>query len=251
MALLSEKERGGTNRKGQHELLQSKGYGPLSGDEYEEIHVVAQLPEAAGRYRIKVSAFSENGLSLSRSFKVRVLPATKSQCGMSGDPPSTNANALGKWKRPALVFVGCTGSGKTLLSRHVAKTYKGFVVFVKSTTREPRAHEANGVDYEFIDGESFHDLLTNEKLVDVKKSDFDNAYYGVNKEHLLRIVREDRGPIFTCHSVEEAGNLRGCLRQWNINTVCIYIYGSEVDRKRALIESGGGRKVRVAMRNGS
>jgi hypothetical protein len=61
--------------KGNMKYFKSKGMHLSFGEDAEEIHVVAQAPKSPGQYRLKVSAFSENGASLSKTFSFQVLPS--------------------------------------------------------------------------------------------------------------------------------------------------------------------------------
>jgi guanylate kinase len=137
-----------------------------------------------------------------------------------------------------MVLIGCTGSGTTFLSRYVAGNFDDFVICKKVTTREKRTNEATGAAYYFVDEATFHNLLVSGRLVHVKFSDFDNAKYGIEEAELTGIVQRGRSPILTCHSVEEAQTLKQFLHTQGIAAVCIYIYASEQDRKRALVRSG-------------
>ena len=60
--------------KGNMKYFKSKGMHLSFAEDAEEIHVVAQTPKEPGVYRLKVSAFSENGVSLSKVFSVHVVP---------------------------------------------------------------------------------------------------------------------------------------------------------------------------------
>ena len=54
--------------------LKAKGLKLSYGDEGEEVHVTARVPEEEGEYLIKISAYAENGMSLREEFKVRCSP---------------------------------------------------------------------------------------------------------------------------------------------------------------------------------
>jgi hypothetical protein len=53
--------------------LKAKGLKLTHGEEGERIHVRAVAPEDAGECRIRISAFSENGVSLKREFRIQCL----------------------------------------------------------------------------------------------------------------------------------------------------------------------------------
>lgn len=61
--------------KGKMKYLKATRMHLSYGEDNEEIHVMAKTPSLPGRYKIKVSAYSENGLSLSKLFQINVLKA--------------------------------------------------------------------------------------------------------------------------------------------------------------------------------
>jgi hypothetical protein len=61
--------------KGHMKYFKSKGMHLSFGEDGEEIHIVAQAPKKPGRYKLKVSAFSENGVSLSEVISLYVRPS--------------------------------------------------------------------------------------------------------------------------------------------------------------------------------
>lgn len=61
--------------KGKMKYLKVQGIMLSYGEDSEEVHVTATNPSVPGRYRIKISAYSENGLNLTKHFDVDVLKA--------------------------------------------------------------------------------------------------------------------------------------------------------------------------------
>ena len=59
--------------KGRMKFLKAKGIKLSYGEDQEEMFVCARSPLNPGRYRIKVSAYSDNGLSLTKQFDIMVL----------------------------------------------------------------------------------------------------------------------------------------------------------------------------------
>jgi hypothetical protein len=50
--------------------LKAKGLKLTYGEEGEEVHVKAVSPKKEGKYRIRISAFSENGVSIKKEFTI-------------------------------------------------------------------------------------------------------------------------------------------------------------------------------------
>lgn len=59
--------------KGKMKYFKTQGMHLSYGEDNEEIHVMAKNPVVPGRYKIKISAFSENGLTLSKIFQIKIL----------------------------------------------------------------------------------------------------------------------------------------------------------------------------------
>lgn len=55
---------------GKMKYLKAKGLKLSPGDEGEEVLVMAKNPEREGEYLIKISAYSENGMSLRKEFRI-------------------------------------------------------------------------------------------------------------------------------------------------------------------------------------
>ncbi|MDR2598410.1 MAG: guanylate kinase [Holosporales bacterium] len=65
-------------------------------------------------------------------------------------------------RRMIFIFSGPSGAGKTTLIKHVLQTFDREVgVSISCTTRPPRGHELDGVDYHFIPPAQFATLVQN------------------------------------------------------------------------------------------
>jgi guanylate kinase len=94
-------------------------------------------------------------------------------------------------KGAILILSGPSGAGKsTIINR--AKPYIGdFYFSISTTTREPRDGERNGVDYYFVDKDSFEEGI--EKGEFLEYANVHNNYYGTS----LKAVKEnlDKGKL--------------------------------------------------------
>jgi len=59
--------------KGNLKFLKAKGIKIVYSEYYEEVHVLTKCPDNAGTYKIKIDAYSENGLDLTETFFVDVI----------------------------------------------------------------------------------------------------------------------------------------------------------------------------------
>ena len=64
-------------------------------------------------------------------------------------------------KKKIIVLAGPAGTGKNSIINGVLHKVKKSSDLVTSTTRSPRVHEVNGVDYFFVDNKTFEENLKN------------------------------------------------------------------------------------------
>lgn len=75
---------------------------------------------------------------------------------------SKNTKSNGK----LFVISGPSGSGKTTLTKALLDKLKNIKFIVSYTTRKPRPHEQNGIDYFFISDGEFDQRVANEEFVE-------------------------------------------------------------------------------------
>lgn len=112
-----------------------------------------------------------------------------------------------------LVLVGASGCGKTAISKEIVK-YDGFERVVTDTTRKPRPREVNGVDYNFVDRESFDpkDYL--------EYTEYSGNYYGTKAERIDDIL--NRGNVAVL--IMDINGAAAIKKEYGVNVVeTIYI----------------------------
>ena len=93
-----------------------------------------------------------------------------------------------------LIISGPSGSGKsTLLSRLMAE-FDNLYFSISSTTREPRAGEKNGVDYNFISTDEFKQGI--EQGTFLEWANVHKNYYGTSLEPVEKALKDDKIVIF-------------------------------------------------------
>ena len=81
-----------------------------------------------------------------------------------------------------------SGVGKTTLTKKIQQKYSSFKLSVSHTTRSARSNEVDGVDYYFINKESFEKLIKEKKFYEYAKI-FDN-YYGTLKTNVDKNIKK-------------------------------------------------------------
>lgn len=95
----------------------------------------------------------------------------------------------------AFIFSAPSGSGKTTIVKHLLSEFDNLQFSVSATTRDPRPGEQDGVDYYFLDPESFKQKIDEGKLVEWEEV-YPNVYYGTLKSELERIWHEGNHVVF-------------------------------------------------------
>lgn len=85
-----------------------------------------------------------------------------------------------------LILLGKTASGKDSIAKKLICEY-GFKKIVTYTSRPPRCEERNGIDYYFIDTETFLKKIDNNDFMEYKvyHTVIGDWYYGTAKEDLI------------------------------------------------------------------
>ena len=87
-----------------------------------------------------------------------------------------------------------SGVGKTTITKKIQQKYNSFKISVSHTTRSARSNEVEGVDYHFVDEETFKKLIKDEKFYEYAKI-FDN-YYGTSKKFVNKLHEQNYDVVF-------------------------------------------------------
>ncbi len=78
-----------------------------------------------------------------------------------------------------IVLAGASASGKTEVAKQLYDFF-GIKKVITTTTREKRVGEKDGVDYHFVDKETFLRMIYDDKFIEY--TEFNNNYYGSTKD---------------------------------------------------------------------
>ena len=98
-----------------------------------------------------------------------------------------------------ILLVGASGTGKDSVARVLREKY-GFKTVVSWTTRKPREGEIDGVNYHFIDTETFKQMLYNGAFIEYDKYSGERFYGSVESDYPLY---EDSVAILTPNGVRQ------------------------------------------------
>jgi guanylate kinase len=93
-----------------------------------------------------------------------------------------------------LVLSSPSGAGKTTISRRLLQADDNLVMSVSATTRPPRRGEREGVDYLFVDPESFGLMMNRQELLEHAK--VFGHHYGTPRGPVERALATGRDVLF-------------------------------------------------------
>jgi guanylate kinase len=83
-----------------------------------------------------------------------------------------------------------SGTGKTTVCHALQQDDERFIFSVSCTTRPPRNHERDGVDYHFVSPEKFQELIHSQQLIEWEQV-FDH-YYGTLKSAIEEALSQGK-----------------------------------------------------------
>ncbi len=97
-------------------------------------------------------------------------------------------------RRPIILVISSpSGGGKTTIARRLVDF--GFVHITTATTRKRRRNERDGIDYHFVDEETFKRWISEGRLFEWAK--IYGNYYGVPKDSLYNALRSGKNAVLT------------------------------------------------------
>tara|TARA_B100000035_G_C20924818_1_gene520185 strand:- start:297 stop:911 length:615 start_codon:yes stop_codon:yes gene_type:complete len=92
-----------------------------------------------------------------------------------------------------IILSSPSGAGKTTLVKKISRDKK-FKISISHTTREPRANEINGVDYNFISQQEFKKLIKEQSFLEYANV-FKN-FYGSTKDQVFKNLENGHNVLF-------------------------------------------------------
>src|SRR5210317_2219093 len=146
-----------------------------------------------------------------------------------------------------IVFSAPSGSGKTTIVQHLLKLNDLNLAFsISATSRDPRPHEKQGVDYYFISLKEFKSHIKNGDFLEWEEVYRDN-FYGTLKTEVDRIWAMGKNVIF---DIDVAGGLR-IKKKYPDKTLAVFVKPPSIDElkirlKKRKTESEDRINIRIA-----
>jgi guanylate kinase len=93
-----------------------------------------------------------------------------------------------------IVISSPSGAGKTTLCRRLMEEFHHLRFSVSSTTRKPRAGERDGVDYHFVDADTFERMVENDEFAEW--AEVHGNRYGTRRAAVAEALDQGRDVLF-------------------------------------------------------
>jgi guanylate kinase len=86
-----------------------------------------------------------------------------------------------------------SGSGKTTLLQHIVAKFDHLFFSISYTTRAPRGHEENGIEYFFIDRDEFQEMVDRQEFLE--SAEYHGNMYGTSRQFVEENMASGRAVI--------------------------------------------------------
>ena len=86
-----------------------------------------------------------------------------------------------------------SGSGKTTLLQHLVTKFDHLIFSVSYTTRAPRGHEEDGIEYRFIDRDEFKGMVDRQEFLE--SAEYHGNLYGTSRQFVEEKLASGRAVI--------------------------------------------------------
>lgn len=127
---------------------------------------------------------------------------------------------------------GSSGGGKTTIIHELLKLRPEFIFSVSSTTREPRIHEQDGVDYNFLSLEEFTKRREADEFLEW--AEVHGEYYGTERRQIEEFLKSGKDVILDL-DVYGASSIHEQFPE----AILIFIYPPSIEELRKRLENRG------------
>jgi guanylate kinase len=136
--------------------------------------------------------------------------------------------------QPIIIITAPSGAGKTSITRWLLKQQPRLAFSISATTRSPRSHEQDGLDYYFLDLDDFLQKIVQKEFAEWEMV-YEGKYYGTLKNELRRIWNNGQVPLL---DIEVKGAIH-MQAQYPISTLSIFIDPPSIEELKRRLESRG------------
>lgn len=133
-----------------------------------------------------------------------------------------------------LIITAPSGAGKTSITKHLMKVFPQLAFSVSAATRNPRAHEKDGVDYHFMSVETFQQKIRDHEFIEWEMV-YEGKYYGTLKAEIEKIWENGQTPVLDI-DVKGAIHVQGQFPQ---QTLSLFIQPPSIDELKNRLQRRG------------
>jgi guanylate kinase len=93
-----------------------------------------------------------------------------------------------------IIITAPSGAGKTSITKQLMKHFPQLAFSISAATRNPRAHEKDGIDYHFMSTEAFQQKIHENAFMEWEMV-YEGNYYGTLKSEMERIWSNGQIPV--------------------------------------------------------
>lgn len=117
-----------------------------------------------------------------------------------------------------IIFSAPSGSGKTTIVRTLMQQIPDLAFSISATSRKPRGKEKDGVDYYFLDSNTFREKINKGEFLEWEEV-YEGTYYGTLKSEVERISAKGKTAVFDV-DVVGATNIK---KQYGDDALAIFV----------------------------
>ncbi len=133
-----------------------------------------------------------------------------------------------------IIITAPSGAGKTSITRYLMQQFPQLAFSISAATRVARGMEKDGVDYYFMDENSFKQKIQDNDFVEWEMV-YEGKYYGTLKSELERIWQENKIPIL---DIDVKGAIH-VQQQYPQTSLSLFIQTKSVDDLKSRLEGRG------------
>ena len=133
-----------------------------------------------------------------------------------------------------IIITAPSGAGKTSITKRLMKHFPQLAFSISAATRKPRAHEKDGVDYNFMTTEAFQEKIHEDAFMEWEMV-YEGNYYGTLKSEMKRIWNNNQIPVLDI-DVKGAIHIKDLYPK---QILTIFIEPPSIDELKRRLESRG------------
>lgn len=130
-------------------------------------------------------------------------------------------------KGKLIIFSAPSGSGKTTIVKHLLSRDLNLAFSISATSRTPRNNERNGVDYYFLDNDTFKQRVENGDFLEWEEV-YSGTCYGTLKSEVERLLAMGKNVVF---DLDVVGGVN-VKKQYGDEALALFIQPPSVEELR-------------------